>query len=73
IFSTACALMVATVIASLFLGDALNVDLSKFIAIAFITAMFSLVLGFIFLLKEILVATGTLYRSKIVPIERIER
>lgn len=73
IFSTACALMVSMVIASLFVGDALNVDLSKAIAIFFITAMFCLVLGLVFLLREILVATSNLHRSKIVPIERIER
>jgi len=70
VLSTACALMVSLVIASLFLGDALNVDLSKFIAVFFILAMFCLVFGFVFLLREILLATGTLYRKKIIPIER---
>lgn len=70
VLSTACALMVSLVIASLFVGDALNLDLSKFIAVFFILAMFCLVLGFIFLLREILLATGNLHRKKIIPIER---
>lgn len=69
-FSTACALLVSLVIASLFLGDALNIDLSRFIAAFFILAMLSLVSGFIFLLREILIATETMYRRKVVRISR---
>jgi hypothetical protein len=55
--STACALMVSLVIVSLFVGDALNIDLSKFIAGFFVLAMICLVASFIYLLREILIAT----------------
>jgi len=55
--STACALMVSLVIVSLFVGDALNIDLSKFIASFFVLAMICLVASFVFLLREIFVAT----------------
>jgi hypothetical protein len=55
--STASALMVSLVIVALFVGDALNIDLSKFIATFFVLAMMCLVVSFIFLLREILVAT----------------
>jgi hypothetical protein len=65
--STACALMISLVIIALFFGDALNIELSKFIAAFFILAMLCLVASFLFLLKEILVATKTLYRRKIIP------
>jgi hypothetical protein len=65
--STSCALLVSLVIISLFLGDALNIGLAQFIAIVFIVAMLCLVSSFLFFLKEILVATQSLYRRKIIP------
>lgn len=68
--STACALMVSLVIISLFLGDALNVELSKCIAVFFILAMLCLVASFLVLFKEILVATNSLYERRIEPTER---
>lgn len=68
--STACALMVSLVIISLFLGDALNIGLAQFIASFFILAMLCLVTSFLFLLREILLATKTLYRRKIFPAQK---
>jgi hypothetical protein len=65
--STACALMVSLVIVSLFVGDALNVDLSKFIAGFFVLAMICLVTSFIYLLREILVATRPMRTSSPSP------
>jgi hypothetical protein len=62
--ATACALMVSLVIVALFVGDALNVDLSKFIAACFVLAMVCLVTSFIFLLREILVATQLMRSSR---------
>lgn len=68
--STACALMVSLVIISLFIGDALSVELSKFIAMFFVLAMLCLVGSFLVLLREILAATNSLYTRRIEPIAR---
>lgn len=58
--STSCALLVCIVIASLFLGSALGLALGQFIAALFVLAMLSLIGSFIFLLREIFIATRTL-------------
>ena len=66
--STSCGLLVCVVIASLFIGDALNLALAKFIALCFVLCMFSLIGSFVFLLREIFVATQTLSMRHIRPI-----
>lgn len=48
------------VIATLFIGDALNLRLAQFIALLFVLGMFSLIGSFVYLLREIFVATRTL-------------
>ena len=58
--STSCALLICLVIACLFLGDALKLGLDKFIAALFVFAMLSLIGSFVYLLREIFVATKTL-------------
>ncbi len=58
--STSCALLICLVIATLFLGDALKLGLDKFIAALFVLAMLSLIGSFVYLLREIFVATKTL-------------
>jgi len=58
--STSCGLLVCVVIAALFIGDALNLELAKFIALCFVIAMFSLIGSFVYLLREIFVAMGTM-------------
>lgn len=58
--STACALLICVVIAALFLGDALNLQLATFIAMLFVLAMLALIGSFVFLLREIFIATGSL-------------
>lgn len=58
--STACALLICIVIASLFVGAAFRVSLNQFIAALFILAMMSLIGGFIYLLREIFVATQSM-------------
>jgi hypothetical protein len=65
--STSCGLLVCVVIASLFIGDALNLALAKFIALCFVLGMFSLIGSFVYLLREIFVATQTLSMRAIVP------
>jgi len=60
VLATACALMISLVIISLFVGDALNIDLSKYIAAFFVLAMVSLLASFSFLLREIFLATQTM-------------
>ena len=60
--STCCGLLVCVVIAALFIGDALNLALAKFIAFCFVLAMFSLIGSFVYLLREIFVATQSLSR-----------
>jgi hypothetical protein len=58
--STACALLVCVVIAALFIGAAINFDLAGFIALCFVVGMLSLTGSFIYLLREIFIATQTL-------------
>ena len=64
--STTCALLVCLVIAALFVGDLLNLGLSRFIAGLFILAMLALIGSFIYLLREILIATRNLWLHKLV-------
>jgi hypothetical protein len=58
--STTCALLVCITIAALFIGDALALGLSKFIALLFIFAMLALIGSFVYLLREIFVAIGSI-------------
>jgi hypothetical protein len=58
--STTCGLLICLVVASLFLGDAFDLDLATFIGAMFVLAMFSLIGSFVFLLREIFVAIQAL-------------
>ncbi|MEN3294454.1 MAG: hypothetical protein V7642_3707 [Burkholderiales bacterium] len=58
--STACGLLVCLVIAALFVGGALKVQLAQFIALLFVLGMVSLIGSFIYLLREIFLATRAL-------------
>jgi hypothetical protein len=58
--STTCALLICVVVAALFLGDALGLALTNLIAMLFVTAMLALIGSFVYLLREIFIATGTL-------------
>jgi uncharacterized protein YqhQ len=58
--STSCGLFVCVVIATLFIGGALSFDLAGFIAVLFVLGMFSLIGSFVYLLREIFVATRTM-------------
>jgi hypothetical protein len=51
--STTCALLVCITIAALFIGDALALGLSKFIALLFIFAMLALIGSFVYLLRDL--------------------
>ncbi len=55
--STTCALLICVVVAALFLGDALNLRLGTLIATLFVLAMVALTGSFMYLLREILLAT----------------
>lgn len=57
---TACGLLVCVVIAALFIGGAVSVDLAGFIAVCFVLGMFSLIGSFVYLLREIFIATQVL-------------
>jgi len=57
---TATALLVCTVIAILFLGDFLHFDSSIPVALLFISAMLLMVLGLLWFLREIFLATASL-------------
>jgi hypothetical protein len=57
---TVCALLVSTVVVSLFLGALLNLNLAFLIAGLFIVAMLSIIGGLLLFLREIFVATRTL-------------
>jgi len=59
-----CALFICLVIASLFIGDALSLQLGKIIASFFVLGILSLVGSFVYFLREIFVATQTLERDR---------
>lgn len=58
--STTCALLICIVVATLFIADALNLRLSWVIASVFVLAMMALTASFIYLLREVFLATGFL-------------
>jgi hypothetical protein len=58
--STACGLVVCLVIALLFLGDTTNLKLDRYIAGLFVVGMVTLIGSFVYLLREIFVASKTL-------------
>jgi len=58
--STACGLLICLVIAMLFLGDTTNLPLDRYIAGLFVIAMVCLIGSFMYLLREIFVASSTL-------------
>lgn len=62
--STSCGLLICVVIAALFLGDAMNLALGKLIAACFVLAMVALICSFVYLLREIFVATASLSRRR---------
>jgi len=58
--STACGLLICLVIALLFLGDTTNLPLDKYIAALFVSAMVTLIGAFVYLLREVFVASASL-------------
>lgn len=61
--STSCALLICMVVAGLFITDALNLRLASLIAGFFVLAMLSLTGSFIYLLREVLLATDFMNRQ----------
>lgn len=57
---TACALLVCTVVAALFVGAFFGIDASRLVGIVFILAMLSLIGGLVTFLREIFLATRSL-------------
>jgi hypothetical protein len=57
---TYCALLVAGVVALLFTGSALHIDVSIFVSVVFVGAMVTLILGLLSFLREIHMAIGLL-------------
>jgi hypothetical protein len=58
--STACGLLICLVIAMLFLGDITDIALDKYIAGMFVLAMACLIGSFVYLLREIFIASAAL-------------
>ncbi len=58
--STACGLLICLLIAMLFLGDITNLSLDKYIAGMFVVAMLALIGSFVFLLREIFIASAAM-------------
>lgn len=58
--STACGLLVCLIIAMLFLGDVTNLPLDKYVAGMFVLAMLSLIGSFVYLLREIFIASSAM-------------
>jgi hypothetical protein len=59
---TLCALLICVVIATLFIGSVMGVQLTSVIAFLFIAAMLALIGGLLSLLREIYIATGSIHR-----------
>lgn len=59
---TSCALFVCMVIAALFVGSITGIELSKLIAVLFITAMVALVSALLCFLREITLAKSSIHR-----------
>lgn len=59
---TLSALFVCAVVASLFIGSAAGMQMSRLISLMFIAAMLSLIIGLLALLREIYIATRTMHR-----------
>lgn len=59
---TICALLICIVIATLFVGSVMGVQLTSLIAFLFIAAMFALIGGLLSLLREIYIATVSIHR-----------
>lgn len=59
---TICALLICIVIATLFVGSVMGVQLTSIIAFLFIAAMLALIGGLLSLLREIYIATGSIHR-----------
>ena len=62
--STSCALLICMVVAGLFITDALDLRLASVIAGLFVLAMVALTGSFIYLLREILLATDFMNRQQ---------
>lgn len=52
---TACGLLVCVVIAMLFLGESTDLPLDQYIALCFIGGMLALIVGFVYLMREIFI------------------
>lgn len=63
--STLCGLLVCVVIAMLFLGDATNLPLDRYIVVCFLGAMGALTASFIYLMREIFVSYGVMRRQQL--------
>ena len=61
--STTCGLLICLVIAALFVGDAMGLNLDKLIAGLFVGGILSLIGSFFYFMSEIIVATRTLDRQ----------
>jgi hypothetical protein len=58
--STACGLLICLVIGMLFASDTTDVTLDKYIAGLFVLAMAALITSFVYLLREILIASAAM-------------
>jgi hypothetical protein len=59
---TICALLICVVIATLFVGSIMGVQVTSVIAFMFVAAMLALIGGLLSLLREIYIATGSIHR-----------
>jgi hypothetical protein len=59
-----CGLLVSLVVAGLFVGSALRIDLAIPIAVAFVVALLSLATAMVFFLREVFIATDSLTFGK---------
>ncbi len=62
--STSCALLICMVVAALFIADAFNLRIGSMIAALFVLAMVSLTGSFVYLLREIWLATEFMNRRQ---------
>lgn len=63
-FCTLSALCICLLVAALFIGAELKIQLARLIAMLFITAMFTLIAGLICFFREITLATGVIEKHR---------
>jgi hypothetical protein len=67
--STLCGLLICVVIATLFLGDTTDLPLDQYIALCFVGGMLALIVGLVYLMREILICSSFMRAQQLKVLE----